>query len=135
MEFSSVNWIAVILAAIATFVIGGLWYSPLLFAKAWMKENGFSDEDLKSGTSPALIFGGSFVLELIAALALGLVLGPEATARSGAIAGALIGAAWVATSIGVLYLFERKSVRLFLINAGYFVVSFLVMGLIIGAWR
>lgn len=132
---SNVNWLAVFLAALATFFIGGLWYSPLLFAKSWMKENGFRDEELKTGRSPALIFGGSFVLALIASFVLALFIGPEGDARWGATAGALVGIAWVATSIGVLYLFERKSMRLFLINAGYHTVSFIIMGLILGAWH
>jgi hypothetical protein len=50
-------------------------------------------------------------------------------------AGALAGIGWVATAIGVNYLFERKSFRLFLINAGYMAVSLTIMGAILGAWH
>ena len=43
------NYLAIIAAAISTFVIGGLWYSPAVFGKAWMRENGFTEEDMKKG--------------------------------------------------------------------------------------
>src|SRR5687767_314616 len=92
----NINWLAVFVAAVATFFIGGLWYSPLLFAKGWMKENGFREEDLKTGRSPGVIFGGAFVLALISSFALALFIGPDGDARWGATAGALVGLAWVA---------------------------------------
>ncbi len=52
------NWLAVIAAALATFLIGGLWYSPALFGRAWMSANNLTQEDLKG--SMAKIFGLSF---------------------------------------------------------------------------
>lgn len=56
-----VSWIAVLLCGLATLLIGGLWYSPLLFAAVWQREAGVSDEALRSGSMP-LRFGGAFVL-------------------------------------------------------------------------
>lgn len=125
---------AVLVAAISTFLIGGLWYSPAIFGKAWMKENGFTEESLKGGNM-ARIFGLSFVLALIAALNLAMFLGKETNAQMGAFYGFLAGFGWVATFIGTHYLFERKSFTLFLINAGYSIVALTVMGVIIGAWN
>ncbi len=50
-------------------------------------------------------------------------------------AGGLAGIGWVAASLGINYLFERKSLRLFLINGGYNAVTYIVAGGIIGAWK
>ncbi len=125
---------AVLVAALSTFLIGGIWYSPAVFGKAWMKENGFTEESLKNGNM-AKIFGLAFVLGLIAAVNLAMFLGKEVTVGLGAFYGFLAGFGWVATFVGTHYLFERKSFRLFLINAGYSVVALTVMGVIIGAWK
>lgn len=130
----NINYLAVLVAALSTFLIGGLWYSPMLFAKAWMRENGFTEEELKKGNM-AKIFGLAFVLGLIAAFNLAMFLGEDTNAKTGAFYGFLAGAGWVATFIGTHYLFERKSFTLFLINAGYSIVALTVMGLILGAWK
>lgn len=132
MDLSSMNLLAVLVAALSSFIIGGFWYSPFLFGKAWMAENGFRDEDLQGGMGKT--FALSFVLSLIIAFNLAAFLGPEATFGWGLTAGALAGIGWVAAAIGILYLFERKSGRLFLINAGYHAVAFTVMGGILGLW-
>jgi hypothetical protein len=125
---------AVLVAALSTFLIGGLWYSPAVFGKAWMKENGFTEESMKGGNM-AKIFGLAFVLGLIAAVCLAMFLGKDVTIGLGAWYGFLTGFGWVATFIGTHYLFERRSLKLFLINAGYSIVALTVMGVIIGAWK
>lgn len=130
----ALNIWAVLVSALSTFLIGGLWYSPALFGKAWMKENNLTEEDLKKGNM-AKIFGLAFVLGLVSAVNLAMFLGEEADMSSGAFYGFLAGFGWVATFVGTHYLFERKSFKLFLINAGYSVVALTIMGLIIGAWR
>ena len=132
-SFETINFFAVIVAGLSAFVIGGLWYS-VFFAKAWMEENGFDEEKLKNANM-AKIFGGSFIFSLIISFVLALFLGPERNAMMGATAGFMAGLFWVATAIGITYLFERKSLKLFLINAGYHVVTFMIMGLILGLWR
>jgi hypothetical protein len=130
-----INHFAVVAAALASFVIGGVWYSPLLFHKAWMDANRFNEEELKKA-SMSKIFGVSFVLSLIMAYNLAAFLGgADTTVVWGATAGALAGIGWVALSIGVVGLFERRPLKYVLINGGYFSVSFVVMGAIIGAWR
>jgi hypothetical protein len=133
MDLSTLNFFAIFVAALSSFIIGGLWYSPFVFGKAWMAENGFKDEDLQGGMGKT--FALSFVLSLIIAFNLAAFLGPDATLSWGLTAGALAGIGWVATAIGITYLFERKSMRLFLINAGYHAVTFTLMGGILGLWR
>ncbi len=132
---SAINWLAVLVAALSTFLLGGLWYSPVLFGKAWMKENGFTDDDMKKGNM-GMIFGLSFMWSLVMAANLAMFLNDSKTDTAwGATAGFLAGFGWVAMSIFIIGLFERRSLRYLLINAGYMTVSFVVMGLILGAWR
>ncbi len=135
MDMSAINWLAVLVAALSTFLLGGLWYSPVLFGKAWMKENGFTDDDMKKGNM-GMIFGLSFMWSLVMAANLAMFLNDSKTDTAwGATAGFLAGFGWVAMSIFIIGLFERRSLRYLLINAGYMTVSFVVMGLILGAWR
>ena len=128
------NYWAVLVAALSTFLIGGLWYSPAIFGKAWMRENGFTEESMKGGNMTK-IFGLAFFLALIAAVNLAMFMGPENKPEMGAMWGFLAGFGWVATFVGMHYLFERKSFTLFLINAGYSVVSLTLMGVILAAWK
>lgn len=135
MDISTLNWLAVIVAALSNFLIGGLWYSPVLFGKIWMKENNFSEDDLKKGNMPK-IFGLTFLFSIIMAFNLAMFLNDaDTTANWGAIAGFLAGFGWVAMSIFTIGQFERKSAKYMLIHGGYVTISFVVMGLIIGLWR
>ena len=126
-----VNLIAVLLCGVASLVLGGIWYSPMLFAKVWQREAGLSDEQAKSGNM-AMIFATAFVLSLIAAYMFGMFLGTMPLA--GAVgAGFSAGLCWVGGSYGINYLFERRSFALWAINAGYHTLQFTLFGLILGA--
>lgn len=127
-----INWLAVVAAAVSSFVLGGLWYSAL-FAKPWQRAAGFSDAQIKGGNM-ALIFGGSFVLALIASATFAMFLG-QVDLTTGALYGLCAGLFWVTASFGINYLFERKSLTLFLINGGYHTLQFTLIGLILGAWH
>ena len=130
---ASINFLAIIVCGIVAFLIGGIWYS-VLFERAWTQFNHFDKEDLKKGNT-ALIFVGSFFLAILIALNMSLFLGPERTLGFGAFAGFMAGLFWVAAAFGITYLFERKPFGLFFINAGYHVVLFTVVGIILGAWK
>ena len=82
----------------------------------------------------AVTFGGTFALNLLIAIAIALLTGPHAGWKLGLHTGLFSSFFFVATSIGVIYLFEQRPLRLWLINAGYQVVNFAIMGSIIGAW-
>jgi hypothetical protein len=129
--FLNLSWLGILLASLSAFILGSLWYSPLLFSKRWMKENGFTDESLKDANM-VKIFGLSFLLMVLAAFNLGLFLGKDPGVGFGAAAGFFAGLGWVFTFMGVIYLFERKSLALFLINGCYAVVSLTLMGVVIG---
>lgn len=131
----NLNVPAIIVAALANFVIGGLWYSPALFGGAWMRANRFTDADLKQG-SPLAIFGIAFVLCLLMAANLAGFLSSDETTLAFALAASVAaGLGWAAFGLAVVALFERRSLSYMLINGGYLTVSFAAMGLILGAWR
>ena len=129
-----VNLIAVLLCGVASLVLGGIWYSPMLFAKAWQQSAGLSDEQAKSGKL-AVIFGGAFVLSLIAAYVFGMFLGTTMPLAGAVGAGFAAGLCWVAASFGINYLFERRPFSLWLINGGYHTFQFTLFGLILGVVR
>ncbi len=134
MDLSKLNYLAVIAAAAAAFVVGGVWYSPILFGGAWMRETGLTDETLRR-RNMAVVFGSSFLLSLLIAFNLAAFLAGTPNLVWGLTAGALAGIGWVATAMGITYLFENRSGKLFLINAGYHAVTFVIMGGILGVWK
>lgn len=129
------NYLALLAAATSAFVLGGIWYAPGVFGRAWMRECGFTEEGLKKMGGVGRIFAASFVLELAMAFNLAAFLGSKATLAFGTFAGFAAGFGWVMLSFGVTYLFERRSLRMFLINGGYHAVAMTMMGAILGAWR
>ncbi len=130
---ATINWLAIFVAALSSFLLGGLWYSKILFGNAWMKACGFSEDELQQGMGR--VFGISFLLALFAAFNLAMFIGPKADTAFGAMAGFMAGIGWVATMIGIHYLFERKTLSHFFINAGYSTVALTIMGAILGAWH
>ena len=130
-SFSQLNWPAIFAAAISTFLIGGLWYS--LFEKPWMTANGFTREFLKQRKLP-VVFGLSFIFSFIMAFNLALFIGKEGTSFGG-MAGFMAGFGWIFFAIGIIALFEKKSLSYVLVNGGYMVTAFTVMGFILGAWH
>jgi hypothetical protein len=131
---ANLNWLAVFVAALSTFVIGGIWYSPLLFVNSWMAANKLKTDDLK-GSNQLVVFGVSFILAFIMSLNLALFIGTSASISFAIMASALTAIGWILPAMGIIALFEKRSLAYFLINGGYMLVSFIVMGLIIGVWK
>lgn len=126
-----VNWIAVLLCGVSSMLLGALWYSPLLFGRAWQRAAGLSDADLAGGNM-ASIYGLAFLLSLIAAAVFALFLGRDMGLGGSVAAGAAAGVCWVAASFGTNYLFERRSLTHWLVNGGYHSLQFTLFGLILG---
>jgi hypothetical protein len=106
----------------------------MLFARPWQAATGLRDDQLKA-SNPALIFGGSFVLALVASAIFAMFLGPDPAFGFATAAGLSAGLCWVATSFGINGLFERKPLGLVLINAGYHTLQFTLIGAILGLWH
>jgi hypothetical protein len=134
MDMTSINWLAILVAGLSAFVLGGVWYSPALFGNAWMKENKFSVDDVKRGNK-AKIFGWSFVLALLMAVNLAMFLADAKTDLAWGITAGFLAGIWVFCGIAITSLFEQRSSRYIFINGGYQVVALTLMGAIIGVWR
>lgn len=130
----TINWLAVLVAGISAFILGGVWYSPALFGNAWMKENNMTLEEVRRGNK-GKIFGWAFILALIMAVNLAMFLAdPKTDIVWGTTAGLLAGI-WVFAGIAITGLFEHKTARYIFVNGGYQLIALGLMGAIIGVWR
>jgi hypothetical protein len=136
--FDYLNWGAIIVAALAYFAIGALWYSPLLFSKKWIAYLKIDINDPKAKKGMGLMFGGSFVMMFLQSLAIAILaerVGIRGAGWMGGLKlGALTGCLFCAATIGINYLYEKKPAGLFLINAGYAIVGNIAAALIICSW-
>ncbi len=134
MDLFDVNWIAVVLAALGGFVVGGLWYGPIM-GKQWMGAVGLSEEQIKEGNMGA-IYGGAFVFSLLASWTLAHTFASYGTELSFSVKvltafGIALG--FIVPAIGTNYLFSQKSKALFFIDAGYWLLFYIAMGAV-HAW-
>lgn len=139
MELPHVNYLAVLTSGVVIFVLGGLWYSPALFARKWTSLMGKSEAELKAGSSGAqpIMFLLAFICGLLSSWALAVVLNHfvHLTALRGALVGALC---WVGFAGATSYanaLFARKPKQLWLIDSGFNLVSFILAGITLAVWR
>lgn len=140
MEFTDINYLAVLVAALASFGIGALWYSPLLFSKAWQKEVGLTDEYMKENTGSKMItvFGLGFLFTVIMVFALAAILNAQVgimDAMKGMKIGLLAGAMLSSAATGIQYVYQGKSMKLFLIDGTYMTLFMGISGLILGMWH
>ena len=137
--FSQVNYWAVIVAALVTFFLGGLWYSPAMFEEMWMNANGYSEEQVKQLQAALGVIG--FGSALLAYLAMALVFALLAAALGvnsiggGLLLGGLIWLGFVATTGLTVNLFSVRPLSTLLIDAAYQLVFLLITGAILGLWR
>ena len=140
MPLSHVNYLAVLVAAVVIFILGGLWYSKMLFAKRWIVLMGKSEEELKassaSGNMP-LMFIGAFICGFLIAGTLAIVVNhfPPYTAARGAEIGVACWLGFAAATSFATALFSMQPKQLWLINSGYNLVSFVLAGIILSLWR
>ncbi len=141
MEFLGVRLVPVLLAAVATMIVGFLWYSPLLFAKPWTKLMGYDPNDkakmdeVRKGAGP--MYGIAFVGSLVSAFVLGklVALLGISDLYHGLKLGTAVWAGFVATVQLTGVLFAKQPVKLFLINTGYQWACYLAMGAILALWK
>ena len=127
-----INFWAVIVAAASSFLLGGLWYSPMLFLKPWNRAMGRTEED---NGHPAKVFGLSFIFALASAFVFATLLGPDPAFSESWKAGILVGLGFVGTSFGINYQFANRPLSAWFIDGGYHTAQFAVYGLILGAWH
>lgn len=126
--------IGVVFAAVASMVVGYVWYGPL-FGKSWMTLIGLTKKDIDKAKDKMLRTTlATFVIALITAYFLGLLLvAIEANdPLTGGFTGFMVWLGFIATTRLTQYLYENKSAALYQINTGYNLVQFVVMGAVLG---
>jgi len=136
--FDYLNWPAIAVATLAYFALGALWYSKMLFANRWIADLKIDVNNPNAKKGMGAMFGGSFLLMFVQCLAIAIITERlnirGAGWMSGLKFGALTGCCFCAATIGVNYLYEKKPISLFLINAGYAIVGNIIAGIIICSW-
>jgi hypothetical protein len=126
---TSIWW--VLLAAVSFWVIGAVWYSPAMFTKPWKKELGIKDGASMDGIGKLMV--ASFLLTLILVMVetYFVHIFKSPTALNGAYLGGKLWLGFVGTTSAINYLYEKKSLTLWLIDQGYFAVGMIVAGAIL----
>ncbi len=135
MLYTQVNFSAVVVAALINIVLGSLWYSPLLFGAQWVKLSGMKmgDQNMPMWRSYGLMFLSSLVMAY--ALAQLVAYTFSFSALEGALTGACAAIGFVFTTSSAAVLFGGKSKMLYLIDNGYYLVGFAVMGALLAVWQ
>ncbi|MBZ5722491.1 MAG: DUF1761 domain-containing protein [Acidobacteriia bacterium] len=140
MELLGINLWPVLVAAVATMVVGFLWYSPLLFARPWMLLMGYDPDDKAKVQEMQKSAGKSYAISFVASLVSAFVLAKiiDVTSVNTVLYGMKVGfAVWVgfvATVQLTEVLFAKKPTKLYFINTGYQLVCYLAMGAILAKW-
>ncbi len=133
---SELNWMAIGAAALAWFFLGALWYSKLLFAKAWISDTKVDVTNPDASKGMASIMFASFIMMFLTSFALSVLryrLDTEGW-MGGLKTGLLTGICFGMASICISYLYEKRPFRLHLINAGYTVLGNIIAGIIVFRW-
>ena len=132
LDFTGLNWWAILLATGAAFALGSLWYGPL-FGQTWLKALGKTAEDLQPSLVPFVI---SFFAALLSCVVLAVIMKGLAlnTIGGSLFVGGLVGVSFIAASMASDSAFGRSGMPLFLIQSGYRVLYSILMGGILGAW-
>ena len=143
MQFPAINYLAVLVSAIVIFVLGGLWYSPVLFAKRWIALQGRTEEEMRAQAATAnmpVMYFIAFICAFIQAWVMAMVIGhmsqvAEMGIAHAAIFSALIWLGFAASTSYATALFSMKPRQLWLIDSTYNLVSFVLAGIILAVWR
>ena len=141
MDFSSINWLAVLVCVVANMAIGFVWYNPKTFFPAWWKGIGKAEGEVPGSDGMGMTWALTVVSALVQAVFLSLLIAAMGAASGGASLGSGITAgfmAWlgfVAPTNLVNKLFAGHGLKVWAIEAGNHLANFLAMGAILGAWR
>ncbi len=137
IDLGAVNYIAVIVGAVINMVLGALWYSPVLWAKPWMAANNVTEAQIRARGSANVGYAVAAVASFLISWALAvLVVATGADSPlDGLGLGLLAGLGFIMTSAAANYMFEARPLKLYLINAGYSLVGFPIIGILLGSWR
>ena len=134
----SVNYLAVVVVAIIGFLLGWLWYSPVLFVKAWMEEMKFTPETMEAcKPKMASLMAKGFLTTLLSTFGLAVLITAHGSENwiKGAAFGFFIGVMVVGLRQVNCNLWEGRSLKLQLITVGHEVALYTLQGAILGVWR
>ena len=131
-----INFVAVLICAALIFGLGGLWYSPVLFAKQWMSVIGKTEEELKKGSRPSN-YVTAFMQGLITAYILAIFISwaQATTVANGAWIGFMCWFGFAGSPTLVQNIFGGRPPKLWVIDSGHTLVSFLMSGIILAVWK
>ncbi len=135
--FSNLPWLHILVAAIAYFMLGAIWYS-FLFQKKWVAYQNINMNDPKAKEGTAAIMIGSFVWMFIATVGLALLIdrtGVTGGVMSGVKLGLITGICFSASAISITYLYIKKPMGLHFIDGLYHVVGQIIAAVILCVWR
>lgn len=137
MEIVQLNYLAVLVSGLVYFSLGGLWYSPALFARPWLAAIGKTEEEIRQGGSPVAGYAVSLIGALLSAFVLALLVHHTGTTTlQGALTlGFFVWLGFIATTNAPPYFFEDRSRVLYAIYVGYTLAGFLIMSVILTFWR
>lgn len=139
MPTANVNVLAVVVAAVLTFVLGAFWYSPVLFAKQWMHAQGYTpekiDEMKKRGMTRAYVVSVLCYLVMAYVVALLASYTNSTTVAQGLWLGFLAWLGFAATIGLTANLFSEKPIAAWVIDAGYQLAYLVIMGALLSVWR
>ncbi len=134
MNLFDVNWLGVVLAAASGFVVGGIWYGPIM-GKKWMGAVGLTEEQIKEANM-GLIYGGAFAFSLLASWTLAHTFASysvndvELSVLVKVVTALGVAVGFIIPALGTNYLFSQKGKALFFIDAGYWLLFYTAMGLV-----
>jgi hypothetical protein len=143
MHMHAVNFLAIVVAAIVIFMLGGLWYSPMGFSKRWVELQGKTEERMRAEAAAAnmpVLYLSALIAALLIATVMGLLMMHFAAvmpvnAAHGAIFGFVCWLGFAASTSYSTAVFSGNPKQLWLINSMYNLVSFVAAGVILSVWR
>ena len=135
--FSQINWLAVLVAAIAYFMLGALWYSKALFGSKWAAVVGLNMNDPDKSKGMAKMMIGTLVLILVTCIGLALLVNrlDLFVFSSGLRLGAITGICFASTAVSISFIYESRPTALYFIDCGYHLAGHLIAAIILVLWR
>ena len=136
-DLGNINYLAVVVGFVMNMAAGALWYSPLLFARPWMALNNLTEEAIRESVSATPGYIVSIIASVIIVLAIAVVaeLAGADALIDGLLIGLIAGVGFVATTAASSYTFESRGIKHYLINTGYPISTFVIIGAVIGVWQ
>ena len=136
MDFSSINWLAVVVCVVVSMVSGSLWFNPKTFYPAWWRAIGRSESDAPGMQNMGMVWGLTILSSFVQAASIALMINTmgSMTLGSGVMAGFMLWLGFVATTSLTNKLFAGQ-LKAWVLEQGNHLINFLLFGAILGVWH